>query len=55
MLHILKMIVIAAAGVALGLAATFVAVERSQNLGQGAGLWFGAGQLIKCFGTEDRG
>lgn len=42
MLHILKMIVIAAAGVALGLAATFVAVERSQNLGQGAGLWFGA-------------
>ena len=42
MLHILKMIVIAAAGVALGLAATFVSVERSQNLGQGAGLWFGA-------------
>ena len=42
MLHILKMIIIAAAGVALGLAATFFSVERSQNLGQGAGLWFGA-------------
>ena len=42
MLHILKLIVIATAGVALGLAATFVSVERSQNLGQGAGLWFGA-------------
>ena len=42
MLHTLKMIVIAAAGVALGLMATFVSVERSQDMGLGAGLWFGA-------------
>ena len=42
MLQILKMIVIAAAGVALGLVATFFAVERSQDSGFGAGLWFGA-------------
>ena len=36
------MIVIAAAGVALGLLATLLSVERSQDLGLGAGLWFGA-------------
>ena len=42
MLHTLKMIIIAAAGVALGLLATFASVERSQDLGLGAGLWFGA-------------
>ena len=42
MLHILKMIVIATAGVALGLAATFFSVERSQDTGLGAGVWFGA-------------
>ncbi len=42
MLQILKMIVIAAAGVALGLAVTFISVERSQDTGFGAGLWFGA-------------
>ena len=36
MLQILKMIVIAAAGVALGLMATFFAVERSQDWNQDA-------------------
>ena len=36
------MIVIAAAGVALGLVATFLSVERGHDMGLGAGLWFGA-------------